>query len=87
MTGRAYSQCQQRWAREGEAVTDRFLTTTEASEWLLTHYGMSVPDYTIRRLAKSGTLKVHRKREKAWYTFTHRTLGRYAESEGFTRTS
>ena len=66
-------------------MTDRFLTTTEASEWLLTHYGMRVPDYTIRRLAKSRALKVHQKREKAWYTFTRETLAGYAEAQGFTR--
>jgi hypothetical protein len=74
-------------AREGEEVTERFLTTTEASEWLLTHYGMTVPGYTIRRLAKNGTLKVHRRSSKAWYTFTRKSLSLYAESEGFTRIS
>ena len=88
MTCREYSQqTTNGGAHEGEEVAERFLTTTEASEWLLAHYGMTVPGYTIRRLAKNGTLKIHQRHEKAWYRFTHRTLARYAESEGFTRIS
>jgi hypothetical protein len=68
-------------------VTERFLTTTEAAEWLLRNYGMKIEPHTLRRLAKSGTLKTHRAHAKAWYTFTRETLSAHAESQGFRRVS
>jgi hypothetical protein len=66
-------------------VTDRFLTTNEASAWLKENYRMDIGPHTIRRLAKAGTLKAHRVHENSWYTFTREALADHAETQGFTR--
>jgi len=68
-------------------VTDRFLTTTQASAWMLEHYGMEIGPHTLRRMAREGTLKAHRTHKDSWYTFTRETLAAHAESQGFTRVS
>lgn len=68
-------------------MTDRFLTTTQASSWLLENYGMVIGSHTLRRMAREGTLKAHRTHEKSWYTFTRETLASHAESQGFARVS
>ncbi|MEI6502680.1 MAG: hypothetical protein WCP21_16850 [Armatimonadota bacterium] len=71
-------------------MTERFLSTSDASAWLQENYGMAVGAHTLRRLARSGKLKAHRKsptKEKSWHTFTRETLADYAEARGFTRVS
>ena len=68
-------------------MSERFLTTTEASAWLVDHYGMALGPHTLRRLAKAGTLKSHRTHENSWYSFTRETLAAHAESQGFQRVS
>lgn len=64
-------------------MSARFLTTNEAAAWLQEHYGMPIQPHTLRRLAKSGRMKVYRKNDDAWYRFTRETLAAYASSQGF----
>lgn len=64
-------------------MTERFLTTTESAAWLLENYGMIVPSYTLRRLARAKKLTTHRAHDGAWYTFSREVLAAHAESQGF----
>lgn len=66
-------------------MTERFLTTTQASAWLLEHYGMEIGAHTLRRLAKAGILVAHKSHENSWHTFTRERLAAHAESQGFSR--
>ena len=68
-------------------MTERFLTTTEAAAWLLSHYSMEIAPHTLRRLAKTDALKAHRAHQNSWYTFTRETLAAHAESQGFRQVS
>ena len=68
-------------------MTERYLTTTEASVWLADHYDMPIPAHMLRRMARAGKLKTYKPHDDSWYRFTRETLASLAEARGFTRVS
>jgi DNA-binding transcriptional MerR regulator len=63
----------------------RYLTTNEAAAWLQENYDCPMEPHTLRREAKAGKIKPHRRGEGSWYYFTRERLAEYAEKRGFTR--
>mgnify|MGYP000935015402 FL=1 len=62
----------------------RFMTTTQAADWLLGHYGMEVTPRKLLRHAKAGVIRSHQAHTRAWHTFSEASLREYAELQGFT---